>query len=201
MRYIIFGGAFDPIHMDHLSKCKQVLDITGYDRLLLMPTYKHVWGKKTAILSHRVAMLLKALADFKDPRIRLDLFEIVHRIKGPTIDTLKMLFKRHYRGMTPNNTAYLVGIDQAILINLWDRWGQLVDLIPFIVISRGDYKINSIKKSGLAWFLEHPHQYVEVTGFQVSSSGIRQDIKKNKLNPEHLTPNTLTYIKEHELYV
>ena len=197
MRYIIFGGAFDPVHMDHLNKAKQVLDITGYDRLLLMPTYKHVWGKKTAILSHRVAMLLKALADFKDPRIRLDLFEIVHRIKGPTIDTLKMLFgpgSLHYEHLTPDNTAYLIGMDQANIMDKWERWEELINLIPFLVMSRGDY----LKAD---WFLKPPHLYVNVTGTDVSSSDIRQDIKNNKLNPGHLTPNTLTYIKEHELYV
>lgn len=202
MRYIIFGGAFDPIHMDHLNKSKQVLDITGYDRLLLMPTYKHVWDKKTVSPSHRVAMLLKALMDFKDPRIRLGFFEIVYRIKGPTIDTLKMLFKsKHYGDMTPYNTSYLIGIDQAVVINKWERWEELINLIPFIVISRENYHIEAIKKGGAAWFLEPPHQHVEVSGNYISSSCIRQNIKKNKLNPEHLTPNTLTYIKEHELYV
>ena len=194
MRYIIFGGAFDPIHMDHLNKCKQVLDITGYDQLLLMPTYEHIWNKKTASPLHRIGMLLEALKDFKDPRIQLGFFEISYRIKGPTIDTVKMLFKsKYYSDMTPNNTAYLIGMDQANIMYKWERWEELINLIPFLVISRGDY----LKAD---WFLKPPHLYVNVSGTDVSSSNIRQDIKNNKLNPEHLTPGTLNYIKEYELY-
>ena len=202
MRYIIFGGAFDPIHMDHLNKSKQVLDITGYDRLLLMPTYKHVWGKKTANPVHRVSMICNALFDFTDSRIWISFFEIAHKIKGPTIDTLKMLFKsKYYSDMTSDDTAYLIGMDQAISINQWERWEELTSLIPFIVMSRGQEPVEDMVKLEYNWFLKPPHQYVKVHGSGVSSSHIRLDAKNNKLKPKHLTPNTLTYIKEHELYV
>ena len=195
MKYIIFGGAFDPIHMDHLNKARQVLDITGYDKLLLMPTYEHIWDKRTTSPAHRVAMLLEALRDFKDPRIRLCFFEIVYKIKGPTIDTIKMLFKsKHYSDMIPNSTAYLIGMDQANIMYKWEKWEELIDLVPFIVMSRGE-------RLKADWFLKPPHRYMRVTGANISSSCIQQDIRKNKLNPEHVTPKTLTYIKEHGLYV
>ncbi|KKM28007.1 hypothetical protein LCGC14_1568970 [marine sediment metagenome] len=195
MRYIIFGGAFDPIHTDHLNKASQVLDATGYDRLLFMPTYKHIWDKKTADPAHRVAMIYEALSDFADHRIWSTLFEIVYKVKGPTIDTLKMLFKSEiYDYITPDNTAYLIGMDQAIVIDRWERWEELINLIPFLVMTRG----GRLKAD---WFLKPPHRYVNVTGTDISSSDIRQDIKNNRLNPEHLTSSTLTYIKEHELYV
>ncbi len=192
MRYIIFGGAFDPIHMDHLNKARQVLDITGYDKLMLMPTYEHIWNKKTASPVHRIAMLREALSDFADPRIQRSLFEVARRIKGPTIDTLKMLF--NYGDMTPNNTAYLIGMDQANIMYKWERWEELINLIPFLIMTRGDY----LKAD---WFLKPPHRYVRVTGTDISSSKIRRSIKDGTLDPKYLTPNTLTYIKEHELYV
>lgn len=199
MKYILFGGAFDPIHVDHLNKATQVLDCTEYDRLLLMPTCDHVWNKNTISPADRVAMLIQALSDCTDDRIWMTLFEIVHGIKGPTIDTLKMLFESdEYEHLTPENTAYLIGMDQAIVISQWNRWKELLDLIPFIVMSRG---LEPVENLGYDWFLNPPHQYVKAIGTGVSSSRIRRDIKNGTVNPEHLTPNTLTYIKEHELYV
>ncbi len=194
MRYILFGGAFDPIHVDHLNKAKQVLDITGYDRLLLMPTYEHVWNKKTASPVHRVAMLGEALSDFADPRIQRSLFEVARRVKGPTIDTLKMLFESECcSDISSNNTAYLIGMDQANIMYQWERWEELINLVPFIVMTRGD-----LLKAD--WFLKPPHRYVRVTGTDVSSSDIRLHLKNHTLDPKYLTPSTLTYIKEHELY-
>ncbi len=201
MKYILFGGAFDPVHIDHLNKAKQVLDITGYDRMLFVPTYKHVWSKKTTSPAHRIHMLSRALLDFADHRINITLFEVVNEIKGPTIDTLKRLFgpgSLHYEHLTPDNTAYLIGMDQAIVMNQWDRWEELIDLVPFIVMSRG---LEPVEKCSVDWFLNPPHQYVKVTGTGVSSSHIRRDIKNGTISPEHLTPKTLTYIKEHGLYV
>jgi nicotinate-nucleotide adenylyltransferase len=202
MRYIIFGGAFDPVHTDHLNKCKQVLDITGYDQLLFMPTYEHIWGKKTASPVHRMAMLNEALSDFADPRIQSSLFEVACRIKGPTIDTLKMLFESEgYKDISPNNTAYLIGMDQALVMDAWERWEELINLVPFIVMSRRSEPVEEILRGNCDWFLKPPHQYIKVTGIGVSSSNIRQDIEDGIINPDHLTPSTLTYIKEHELYV
>jgi len=202
MKYILFGGAFDPIHVDHLSKAKQVLDATDYDRLLFMPTYEHIWGKGTEHPVHRIAMLLEALSDFKDGRIWLTLFEISYKVKGPTIDTLKKLFEsKIYDYLTPDNTAYLIGMDQALVMNRWDRWEELTSLIPFIVMTRGLEPTEDMVKLGCDWFLKPPHQYVKVSGTGVSSSRIRRDIKNNTIGPGHLTPKTLTYIKEHELYV
>lgn len=200
-KYVLFGGAFDPVHVDHLNKAKQVLDSTEYDRLLFMPTYKHVWSKKTADPSHRMRMLSRALLDFADPRINMTLFEVVNEIESPTIDTLKMLFgpgSLHYEHLTPDNTAYLIGMDQAIVIDRWDRWEELIDLIPFIVMSRG---LEPVEDMRCDWFLKPPHQYVKATGTGVSSAHIRRSIKAHTLNPEHLTPKTIAYIKEHELYV
>ncbi len=199
MKYVLFGGAFDPIHTDHLNKASQVLDNTGYDRLLLMPTYKHIWDKNTISPADRVAMLVQALSDCTDDRIWMTLFEIVHEIKGPTIDTLKMLFESdEYEHLTPDNTSYLIGMDQAIVIDQWERWEELIDLVPFIVMSRG---LEPVEDMGYDWFLKPPHQYVKATGTGVSSAKIRHSIKAHTLNPDHLTPSTLAYIKEYKLYV
>ncbi len=201
MKRIIFGGAFDPIHIDHMNKSKQVLDITKYDRLILMPTYEHIWGKETAHSMHRISMIIDSIRDVGDDRIWIDAFEIIHRISGPTIDTLKMLFEP-YSVYSPDNTVYLIGMDQALVMHTWERWEELIDLIPFIVMSRGeDMGEDLLEECGVDWFLHPPHKYVKTIGTDISSSKIRHDIKSNTLDPKYLTPSTLDYIQEHGLYV
>ena len=204
MKYIFFGGAFDPIHIDHLNKARQVLDATGYKSLYFMPTYQHVWGKKTVDANHRMLMLRAAIKDFGDDRMWISMAEVVEKLTGPTIETLEHLFQAsvYIRGSaTPSNSAYLIGMDQAIVMHQWERWEDLINLIPIIVMTRGAEPLEEIKKSGVDWFLKPPHQHVKAYGTGVSSSRIRRDIKRGKLDSDHLTPNTLTYIKEHVLYV
>jgi len=195
MKYIFFGGAFDPVHVGHLNKAKQVLDATGYESLFFMPTYK---GGKTADANHRKLMLRAAIKDFGDERIWLSLLEIVEKLTGPTIETLEHLFKASEYikgGATPSNSAYLIDMNQALVIDEWERWKELINLIPFIVMYRSQ---ESVEESD--WFSKSPHQCVKVTSTHASSIYIRQNIRKGTLNPDYLTPSTLAYIKEHGLY-
>ena len=38
-RTLVFGGAFDPPHNEHVAMCKAAMRELGVDRLVLVPTY------------------------------------------------------------------------------------------------------------------------------------------------------------------
>lgn len=200
-KIILFGGAFDPPHMGHLIKAQHILDMTGYDQLEFVLTYKNAWDKQMTDTPHRAEMLLTALKDFGDSRIVTNFLECAF-MSGTTIDFVEELF-RDIEGYGPENTVFLIGMDQANLIHEWERWEELTNLIPFFVMNRGG------EEPKADWFLKPPHRMIYTNGIPMSSSKIRTQIKNNIFNNKfsdyenvktYLTPNTYKYIKERKLY-
>lgn len=58
-RYTVYGGSFDPIHMGHLSMIERAIAL-GYD-VIVVPAYRHAFGKRSAPFEHRVRMCELAL--------------------------------------------------------------------------------------------------------------------------------------------
>ena len=59
-RYAVYGGSFDPIHTGHLSVVERAV-AQGYE-VLVVPAYRHAFGKQSAPFEHRVQMCTLALA-------------------------------------------------------------------------------------------------------------------------------------------
>jgi len=192
-KFLVFGGSFDPVHIGHLNKAKQTLDMTNYDMVLIMPSYKHLWGKKMTDPEHRCNMINRALNDFGDHRLKLFPFEIDHQMSGATIETVKLLFSLN-TDMNKNTTTYLIGMDHANAIDQWTNWEELISIIPFIVMNR--VSIPSLTD----WYMTWPHRMVYSDGWAISSTEIRRKLKAGE-EVNELTPNILKYIKENDLYV
>lgn len=192
MKYIIFGGAFDPIHIGHLHKAQQVLNATGYGSVLFMPAYDHQFDKSMTPSIHRAMMVGCALSDFKDHRLATSSFEIINGLNGSTMEMFRLFFKES--GLSPDEVGYLIGMDQANLIDKWDQWEELISTVPFIVTNRAGVKMEK------DWFLKRPHRFIYTPKMDISSTDIRRKLKSGE-DVRELTAKTLWYIKEHELYV
>ena len=57
----VYGGSFDPIHVGHVSMIRRAVDL-GY-RVIVVPAFRHAFGKQSAAFEHRVAMCRLALED------------------------------------------------------------------------------------------------------------------------------------------
>jgi len=193
MKYLIFGGAFDPIHKGHLHKITEALNILKYDKAIIMPTYKNMFGKEMTLGLTRCIMVQKALGDFGDDRLELSTFEVANELTVSTFKVLRRLLKetdlhRHY-------VAYVIGSDQAKLIDKWVNWEELLELIPFVVMVRNiDDQIPKV-------FFKKPHKILVKKIYPVSSTEIRNALKRGIKPHDLLTKNTLKYIEENELYV
>ena len=58
-QYTVYGGSFDPIHVGHLSMIERAVAL-GYT-VIVVPAYRHAFGKKSAPFAHRVRMCELAL--------------------------------------------------------------------------------------------------------------------------------------------
>jgi nicotinate-nucleotide adenylyltransferase len=59
----VYGGSFDPIHFGHLSMIERAVTL-GYE-VIVVPAYRHAFGKQSAPFAHRVRMCELALQDYQ----------------------------------------------------------------------------------------------------------------------------------------
>ena len=58
-RYTVYGGSFDPVHCGHISLVERAVAL-GYD-VIMVPAFRHAFGKQSAPFEHRVRMCELAL--------------------------------------------------------------------------------------------------------------------------------------------
>ena len=109
----IFGGAFDPVHRDHVRLARLCLDLKLCDELWFVPSPDR-WDKKLfASPADRLAMLDLVVGD--DPRIRVSEMELnMGDYRGSYVSM--SLFREKFPGV---NFRLLVGADSYLGIPHW----------------------------------------------------------------------------------
>lgn len=197
MKVGILGGAFDPIHKDHINTAKAVLDAGLVDRILIMPCYKHKFGKRMASFEERWDMVaLEAHAARKEGyKILASDAEYTLMHTGSTYDLVKDflldIFEKNGRQL-----YWIIGGDNARAIDKWANWQELIKLIPFIVVER-DFDGQAVMNE---WYKQAPHHYLDTMVGSSSSTEVRKAIEAGQPFEHLINPSTANYIKEHGLY-
>jgi len=124
----IFGGSFNPPHVAHVLAVAYVLSTTEVDRVLVVPSHKHPFGKPLAPFEDRVRMCELAL----EPLPRADVSRIEASLDGLTLHTLEALKRAH-----PEWQLRLVmGADLLLESDKWFRFDDVRKLAPPIVLGR-----------------------------------------------------------------
>ena len=107
MRTGIFGGSFDPVHIEHIALVKAAISSLKLDRVFVLPAYvpPHKRGRVLADDAHRTAMLKEAFKNV--PQAIVSDYEISRGGVSYTYLTC-----RHFAETYPEDTLYfLVGTD------------------------------------------------------------------------------------------
>jgi nicotinate-nucleotide adenylyltransferase len=115
-RYAMYGGSFDPMHFGHLSIIERAVALDYV--VIVVPAYRHAFGKQSVPFTHRVHMCALALQTGAfQGHVRLCTIEQT-LAQGPTpVYTYEVLCAlRNKLQATP---CLLVGPD---IVNEWQRW-------------------------------------------------------------------------------
>lgn len=95
------------------------------------------------------------------------------------------------------NFSMIIGYDNAVKFNLWQNADKLKNIIPFIVIPRGNFTHDNLIDH---WFLKKPHKYLSNTNMIIcSSTQVKNELKQN-LSSNLLDKKVQNYIIKNKLY-
>lgn len=166
----IFGGSFDPIHIEHIRMAKSAIDTLCLDKLIIMPasTPPHKQGKRLSPAAARLHAC--TLAFENEPKVEVSDYEIEKQGTSYTYLTC-----RHFRALYPEaNLFWLVGTDMLRDFPTWKNPEDILSNATLAVCSRAEKE--GWEEKELALFREKFHKEVAVIRYvasAVSSTQIR----------------------------
>lgn len=190
----ILGGTFDPVHFGHLHAAKHALSGLDLDQVLFVPAGQP-WQKQSVHASAQDRFAMVSLAVQGDNRCAVSRIEIDREGPTYTIDTLRAL--RSWPQYEQADLFFITGADAIAEIDSWKDHDQLAKLAEFVAVTRPGCGPTVDSERAC---LDVPVVRLDVPGFDISSTVIRERICRGQ-SIDDLTPaNVVRYIDKHRLY-
>ena len=190
----IFGGTFDPVHRGHTEVARAAADELQLTKVLFVPAGRppHRRNPTEAGYEHRYRMV--ELASKQDTRFVPSRFEDPSVGSGPhySIDTFRRVKETAASG---DRLLFVLGADAFAEIKQWYRWLEVVGMVEFIVAGRAaeiDRRPDVPEGARVHW--------LEGVDVPISSTELRERLKRRKPVDDWLAPEVAAYIRRHGLY-
>lgn len=200
MRRAVFGGSFDPVHNGHVNLVKQIYGKVRLDQIIIMPTavspFKQNMKRKPASGADRFEMCRLAFADMDF--VTVSDYEISLSEVSYTVNTM-----RHFREVYPDDELFFImGSDMLLSFDKWYNYGEILSMCTLIAASREDGETDMSELEAQAEKLRKIGRVILVNtdAYEMSSTEIREKIKKNSDISCYMPQNVVKYILEHKLY-
>ena len=126
----IYGGSFDPPHVAHVLVATWAKSVAGVDGVLVVPTFAHAFGKRSAPFEDRAALCEAAFGDL--PFVEVSRVEATLGSPSRSWRTIAALGER-YPGA---RFRFVVGADVLAETDRWERWDEVARAAPPLVGGR-----------------------------------------------------------------
>ena len=188
----VLGGSFCPPTIAHIELAKACIEQGLCDKVIFVPV-NDSYPKATNIASiHRLKML--ALALNQENNIEVSIHEVQKEGFVSTFDSLVELQSLH-----PNDSLYFIaGADK--MKYRWFQSEKMLSKFGYIVCARDDVDCEEIINQSPS--LSKYRNKIKVVKYSsnISSTMVRDEIKCFGTS-QHICPEVLQYIKEHQLYL
>ena len=199
LRIGMYGGAFAPIHIGHVEAAKAFMRQMWLDVLFVVPTGQspHKEMDKSASDADRLQMCRLAFEGIEG--IIVSDIEIKREGKSYTVDTLRELLVDDCR------LFMLCGTDMILTIDEWDSPEEIFKLCYPVYIRRENDR--SLDRTIINKIADYKERFgknivrIDAPAIEVSSSEVREKLRRGEDVSRMLPPAVLGYIKEKGLYL
>jgi nicotinate-nucleotide adenylyltransferase len=187
----LFFGSFNPIHQGHMMIANYLRQLASLDEVWFMLSPQNPLKNKGSLLDEYERLHLLHLAIDQNPYLRVSDFEFYLPRPSYTIDTLTHLKEKH----PEISFCLIMGEDNLRTLHLWKNYKEILNHYSILVYAR------HTRENGLEDIIQHPCvQYFELPLLPISSTFIRENIKKGYSMQYFLPEKVFHYIEEMRLY-
>lgn len=193
IKLVLFGGAFDPVHVEHKSIYDAVVEELPFDEFIIIPSYNppHKASERMTAFSDRLKMLRIAF-----PNAVVSDYEYTSGKKNYTYETLN-----HFK-TSDNEIYYVIGGDSMADFMTWYKPLEIIKLATLVVCHRAGRE-NDAKEVIMTLRELYGARIIELTyeGKDVSSTLIRYSISLNEDVSNEVPEGVKDYIFKQNLYM
>lgn len=195
MKRAIFGGSFNPIHLDHIRLALAFLSQFSLDRVTLIPTCQTPLKDNSAIADGRHRLMMCRLAAQDYPQLEVSDIELRRRGLSYTSDTLAA-----YAGR--GDELYLiVGADMYLTLDRWHEFRYLFDNATILVAPRDELDYHSLSEKYKEYQAYNCRTLFLPCGVgTLSSTAVRAALSRGDSATGMVDGKVEDYIRRHGLY-
>ncbi len=193
MKYGIFGGAFDPPHIQHIMMAKSAIEELDLDCLYVVVTY---------IPPHKSG----ATASFED---RYNMAKLAFKdVEKVVVTDIESTLANSYSTTVVNaliNTAedaewyFVMGGDSVEKLRTWHAPERLVKMVKFALVRRDGFNTFLQSLKTIEDTIGIDYKVLDYNGLLCSSSVIQGEMELYR-HSDNLSPVVLKYILDNDLY-
>jgi len=190
MQIAIFSGSFNPIHLGHQKLAEYFLNKNFVDEVWFLVSPLNPLKDQVQQFDKRVRMDMVLAAVGNTNRMRVSDVEFAMPVPSYTIDTLKKLTELYPQ----HRFSLIIGSDNAVIFDQWKDYRQILDTYPVWVYPRKGYDFSIVA-------YQYPQmQLLDTPLYDISSTQIREMLRKGEDVSAWLHPEVMEYIKKKGIY-
>nr|WP_319399407.1 nicotinate (nicotinamide) nucleotide adenylyltransferase [uncultured Carboxylicivirga sp.] len=185
----LFFGSFNPIHIGHLALANYMCEFEEMDEVWFVVSPQNPFKITDDLLNTDERIIMAKLATAAYPKFKVEDIETRMPIPSYTIDTLTELRKEH------NDCFFniIMGADNIVNVHQWKDSDRIISDYCILVYPRTGYTTNNLS-------LPLSVKITDAPIIEISSTQIREWLKKGLNIPYFITPSVADYIDIQQLY-
>lgn len=185
----LFFGSFNPIHVGHMALANYMVEFTDMEQVWFVISPHNPLKEKASLLNQNQRLYMVNVAIEDDARFKSSTIEFDLPQPSYTINTLVHLKEKY-----PKHTfSLIIGQDNLENFHKWKNYEEILKKYKLYVYPRPGAKSSELE--------QHPNVVLTQAPFiDISSTFIRDAIKKKKDVRHYLPEKAWQYIDEMNLY-
>ncbi len=196
MKIALYGGAFNPVHNEHINLVRAAAEELGLDKVIIIPTAisPHKRTSMTASGRDRLQMCRLAFADLQNTEVS------DYEIKRGGI-SYSYVTCRHFKKLYKDDELYfIIGADMLHIFEFWKEPEEILKCVTLAVCAREDKNALGADIKNFTKTFKKEIVTFSYVGKAVSSSRIRAVAALGEDTREYVPEAVRKYIKNRNLY-